>query len=174
MRHLGGGGGHPSPLLPSAIVLLSGQQPNSVSAQWLGGHPLKFFPMAGDTPSSQQPYVVSLQVFVTGQPAAIVYEIVLYLQYVFLPLSNGPSAGVILSMQHPYLVFAQSFFFFLLHTFGLDVVNISVIEVVSQSEVLLSSVILVAVVDQISNSVDSVDSVLPTVVLSEAKLLSVL
>lgn len=47
-----------------------------------------------------------------------------------LPLSNGPLAGVVLSMQHPYLVFLQSFFFGFLHTLGFFVSNMSVIELV--------------------------------------------
>lgn len=116
--HSGGGGGQPSLSLPVAAVLLSGQQPNSVSSQCVGGHPSKFFPVAGETPSSQQPNLVSLQVLVTGHP-----------------LSNGPSAGVILSIQQPYFVFLQSFLFLFLQTLGFSVWNISVIGVEPHSSV---------------------------------------
>lgn len=68
LRQAGGGGGQPFASLSSAIVLLSGQQPNSVSLHDIVGQPLNSRPNAGDTPSSQHPYLVSLHVFGFRQP----------------------------------------------------------------------------------------------------------
>lgn len=94
--HSGGGGGHPSLSLPVAAVLLSGQQPKRVCSQSVGGQPSKCLPAAGDTPSSQQPNLVSLQVLVMGQPYKNTVNLnVIGNCFVLLPLSNGPSAGVI-------------------------------------------------------------------------------
>lgn len=97
---------------------MSEQQPNNDDSQNVEGQPLNFLPSAGDTPSSQQPYLLSLQVSGIRQP-----------------LSKGPSAGVILSGQHPNSVFLQSFLFFFLHFFGLGVENISDIDDVGYSSV---------------------------------------
>lgn len=83
--------GHPSKSLPSDGVNLSGQHPNSDSAQSDFGHPRFLGPFAGETPSGQHPCLVSLHVSGVGQPS-----------------SNGPVALVFSSGQHPNLDFAHS------------------------------------------------------------------